>query len=267
MKTTELKQFTISNTDSCSINSYETDRILFNLAYINDKSKNEIKCCTWLSTCRAYITDALRTIILNKYCENDAHTFRLKDNIGIKLNRFLLGIKYKIKEEHLSYCIRIINYYNEINNFPKFKLMGYSEYKKEIIFFIRIPIIYKSNPHLLSLFTLLLRVLTKCDSVDLEKIKSINDIESYFHENKKSFTDIISPEDRTYIFTNDNYKKFKFIFEDYKKLFYRMGKKTLFPSSIGYAFHNVGGIYSLSTGKTNDKKLNERAKKLFSKNG
>jgi len=267
MKTTELRQFTISNVKSYDFNNYFQNKISFSLSYLDDESENEIKFCTGFSSCRAYITDSIRTIILNKRCTGDAHTFNLQNNIGIRLSRFLLSVKNKVEKDHLLYCIRIINYYNEISNFPKFKLIGYSKYKDATIFFIKIPMIYKNNPHLFSLFTLLLRVLNNCDPVDLEQIKNIDDLESYLCENKKTINDINSASDTNHIFTNNNYKKFKFIFKDYKKLFASFGKKKLFPSHVGYDFHNTGGIFSLSIGETSNKKLNERSKKFFSKIG
>lgn len=264
----KLKQFTVSESNIKShLNNYKCSTIRFNLAYINNKFKNEIKFCTDFSTCRAYITDAIRTIILNKRCKDDAHTFKLKNNIGIKLNQFLLSIKYKIKEEHLLHCLRIINYYNEINKFPKFKLIGNYIHKTETIFFIKIPIIYKKNPHLFSLFTLLLRILCDYNLKDLEKIKNITDLENHFYINKKSIINIISSEDKVYIYEDNNYTKFKPIFENYKKLFYKLGKKTLNPESIGYDFHNQGGIFSLCNSITSNDILNKRIEKLFLKVG
>ena len=127
--------------------------------------------------------------------------------------------------------------------------------------------IYKKNPHLFSLFTLLIRVLSNCNPQDLEKINSIKYLESYFCKDEKIISNNISLTDKIHIYNNNYYIKFKLIFENYKKLFYKLGKKTLNPESIGYDFHNQGGIFSLCTSKTSNDILNKRIEELFFKVG
>lgn len=260
MKKNKIKQLILDPTYKKFTPIYDSKSMLFNLSYINDKSKNILRFSTTFSSCRAYITDSIRTIVSNEYCKGDAHSFKLNAHKDVKLNSFLLGICFNIEETHLLHSIKIINYYNDITNFPKFKVAGKLIHNDRSIFFIKIPMIYKKNPHLFSLFTLFLRSLTLLPIWLIEDIKNIEDFEKFLESKEKIIYTYLNSSDKIDIYKN--YKTFKIIFDNYKNLFNRLGDKSLFPTDVGYTFHNSGGIVSLCESNTSVKILNERMKDL-----
>ncbi len=245
---------------------YSTDRPMFTLCYIPDKTTDKIKTCGSFSSCRAYITDMLRTMILKKRHPNDGHSYHINKHGNIKLNDVLLCINYNTNVKKILNIIRIINYYNVIGKIPKFKLVGLSSHnngKLVNIFILRIPMKYKEKPFLMSMATLLIRLLTTLSNEALKKIKSIDDIEEYFFTHRDGKDNNFTFNDRRSLYTSNNYLKLRLIMKNHKKLFYGLGKKTLFPYNIGYSFHERSGINSLCTGLTFNYVLNKRLKEML----
>lgn len=254
----KIKEFTILKFNG----GYTVDDsyLQFNIGYIKDKNTNCIEFYSVFSSCRAYITDAFRTIIREKKLKSDCHSLNLHKYNNIKLKNLLLNLCYRTDIEHIIIILKIINYYNIVGKIPKFKLIGKTINDKFNIWHIKIPGLCIRTPFLTSMFTLLIRILCTIPKDKLEKLKNIEDLENYLLKckNKNSF----SYTDTNSIYKNNNYLKYKQITTNHKKLFYGFGKKKLFPLGIEYGFHDTSGINSLCLGKTFNKKLNQLSKEL-----
>ena len=259
MKRIKIKKFTLTKLNIQTF--YTSNAPLFAACYMSNKIKNEITSCGRFSSCRAYLTDTLRSIVLGKRLGSDGHSYYVEKHRSLKLSDIILGINYNTDIEHILNIVNILNCYSKVGNLPKFKLISMSEIKSSKLWFIKIPMKFKETPHLMSMVTLLIRVLFTVKNKDLEKLKNVGDIENYFHKHKKAngFDSV----DSRHLYNNNNYLKLKTIIQRHKELFYGLGNKKLFPSSIGYDFHNTGGINSLCTAITHNKVLNNRAKTML----
>ena len=259
MKRIKIKKFDMINYNKGFL--YINNRPLFDLCYISDKTKNEMSSCSKFSSCRAYLTDMLRTIIIGKRNSDDGHSYYIKKSRPLKLNDVILGIEYNTEINHITSIINVINYYSDIGNLPKLKLIGFSEEEKSKLWFIKIPMKYKEKSFLMSMTTLLIRVLLCVENEEIEKLKNIDDVEKYFYKYRKH-NDFTST-DSSDLYRNNNYLKLRILMQKHKKLFYGLGNKKLFPYEVGYSFHDKSGINSLCTSITLNKVLNTRAKKML----
>ncbi len=70
----KVTQFTLTNLPK-GHSFYNITTPLFNICYISNKIKNEVKMCGTFSSCRAYSTDIIRSVVLGKRHEDDAHSY------------------------------------------------------------------------------------------------------------------------------------------------------------------------------------------------
>ena len=260
MDKNKTKEFTFLK----QISFYGTTTPVFAPCRISSKDKNKIEMYFTFCQCRAYFTDAIRTMVLKKRVVDDAHGYYIEKHDPVKLGQVLLGVTYKTTKENMLNIIKILNFYSDIGNFPKFKLLGTIIQKKEnYSWAIKIPMIYKEKPFLMSMTTLLIRVLATISNEHLENLKNIDDVERYFYKCKSKGSNNFSLGDRHDLYDRQLYLKMRKVMENHKELFHGLGNKTLFPASIGYAFHSQGGISSLCRGVTFNTILNKRAKDLL----
>ena len=263
MNRTKIKKFIIDEPAAKQC-FYKSTRPLFNICYISDKLENKVKFCGTFSSCRAYSTDIIRTIVVGKRHPDDGHSYHMDKNEPlIKLNDAILGVGYNTDIEHILNLLTVINHYNTIGNLPKLKLIGFSEATNLNLWFIKMPMRHKEKSFLTSMISLLIRILTSLSNETLERLKSVDDIETYLHEHRENKDNSFSFSDRTSLYHTNNYLKLRIIMKNNKKLFYGLGNKTLFPFSVGYTFHDKSGINSLCTAITLNKVLNTRSKRML----
>ncbi len=175
----------------------------------------------------------------------------------------LLGVGFNTDIHHMVNIVNIINYYSEIGNLPKLKLIGFADTARLKLWFIKMPMKYKEKSFLTSMITLLVRVFATVKNEVLETLKNIDDVEDYFYIHKKNKDNGFGFNDRHTLYGTDNYLKLRMVMQHHRKLFFGQGNKKLFPFSVGYKFHDKSGINSLCTAITLNKVLNERSKKML----
>lgn len=184
--------------------------------------------------------------------------------IPIDWNRLRLGIFTHAgknpEEEHekLLLAKKIINIYEKMGNFSRKSTITRSEYDgKTNAWLLTGPKEWMRCSHLVSMVTLILRVVHKIHISKLPKkseISNISDINAFFEKVKDD--DILGP-DHYYL---KLYKRFEIFMTRYSQIF-DLPQHILFPKHLHYSWHSDGGINSLCNAQTNIKELDENVRK------
>jgi hypothetical protein len=116
---------------------------------------------------------------------------------------------------------------------------------------------------LVSMITLIFRVIWRTDILPEEEMKNIHDVNAFFAQIVKTCSNggynSILGEDRNYI---PQYPKYEMFMIKYKELFGELSIETLFPKGAS-GWHSNGGITSLSNAGTGIRILDEKVKKAW----
>ena len=117
---------------------------------------------------------------------------------------------------------------------------------------------------LVSMITLIFRVIWRTDTHPKEELKDINDVNVFFQQivkdcSKGGYESLLG-EDRNYL---PHYPKFEMFATKYQELFGSLPIDTLFPKGASSGWHSNGGITSLSNAGTGIKVLDEKVKEAW----
>jgi hypothetical protein len=210
-------------------------------------------------TCRDYINDVMMKSRRPKYLFN-----YYNGEIPVDWDRLRLGIfthvGKNVEEEHekLLFAKKIINIYEKLGHFSRKSTITRSEYdEKTNAWLLTGPKEWMKSTHLVSMVTLILRVVHKIDIFKLPKkseINNISDINAFFEKIKN---DNILGIDHNYL---KSYKIFEILMVRYSQIF-DIPRRSLFPKQPHCLWHSKGGINSLCNTQTYITELDENVRK------
>jgi hypothetical protein len=209
---------------------------------------------TMIFTCRDYINDSM---IVDK---NNSTFSYYNAKTRIDWNRLRLALythsAMDEKEDYrkLLFATKIINFYENIGKFSRrTKIVPADhDYEKVKVWLLYGPKEWMKSTHLVSMITLIFRVVYKTRINFPTKISNINDIHSFF--DKAIHT--LYCYDSSYI---GNYRTFETLMRKFHKIF-NLSEEVLFPNSQKMDWHSCGGIFSLCNFSSGIQELNENLK-------
>ena len=256
---------------------YNNNRIGFSFCTPVKKGVTQ-QCVSW-KTCRDYMHDSLRCVVLNEDVESDSNGYYPGKNPPIDLKRIRMLVSASAKplsskkdwwyyfKKGVYFGKRIINFYEKTYGFKtQTRITEVKCDNRDNCWMLIGPAEWVNNPHLLSLFTLLLRVGSTIGKYTLDGGKLPVNIDQKFNTNKdvlKVYKTIANTDhivDRLII---DNCKnKLHILMEHRNDIFKNITPEELFPKKVGYSFHSTGGINSLCSFNSSNKVINKKFKNL-----
>lgn len=253
-------------------NPYDLHRPAFSLV---SSPKNGRRQCTRLLTCRDYQHEAVRAYVHSNNRLSYYHRVGEDAPMDMEKLRLLIARDFDTKEDaetfrkNLFGAKRIINFYEEVAGWAKSKIttVTYPKYA----WLLTGPKEWMSYPNLLSMVTLILRVISNHGPVEFKNNITLE------REYKRIITEYDEAEkprggyargqghDLTYL--EECHRKFYLIAKHNKELFTLPLKEAYPPEGTaeGAAFHRCGGIVQLCKFEAASRELNEKFKELWEK--
>lgn len=209
-------------------------------------------------TCRDYINDAMLKSIRPKNFDFNYYDGK----IPIDWNRLRLGLfckkATKIEETHekLLLAKKIVNIYEKIGKFSRLSTLTKAEYDgKAEAWLLTGPKEWMKSSHLVSMVTLIFRMVKKSNFTQKNEINNIKDVHDFFlkiREDKNK----LGPD----YYYSEQFPMFEMFMRKYRQLF-DLPQETLFPKHFEYSWHGSGGISSLCTYQTYIRELDKKVEK------
>ena len=256
---------------------YGNDRISFSFCTPVKKGVTQ-QCVSW-KTCRDYMQDSLRCAVLNENIESDSNGYYPGKNPPIDFKKIRMLVSSEAKslatekdwwyyfKKGIYFGKRIINFYEKTYGFKtQTRITEVQCHNRNKCWMLIGPDEWVNNPHLLSLFTLLLRVGTAIGKSELNGEKMHVDIGQKFNTNEevlKVYKTITSTNHILDRFIIDNCKdKLHVLMGHRNDIFKDITPEELFPKAAGYYFHSTGGINSLCSFNSSNETVNKRFRNL-----
>jgi hypothetical protein len=229
------------------------------------------KQMTQLFTCRDFINDAMLSFYTNVHFGYNAE-YPVKLDTS-KLRLMIAGTgkvsddEKKQKASAVYAAKRIINIYEKLAGFAPVSVVSrvdrFDETDKKKLtggaaWLLTGPSEWMRVSQLVSMITLIFRVIWRTNTLPKEELKNINDVNAFFKQIVDSYgkSGYDSPlgEDRGYI---PHYPKYEMFMAKYKELFGSLSIETLFPKGAS-GWHSNGGITALSRSSTGIRVLDEK---------
>jgi hypothetical protein len=231
------------------------------------------KQTTELFTCRDFINDAM----LSFYTHGQIQ-FRGAESQNLDIEKFRLMVvaagnvsdeEKKKKTKAIYAAKRIINIYERLAGFApvsivtrvnRFDEKTQKNLTRGAAWLLTGPKEWMRVSQLVSMITLIFRVIWRTDNIPEGELKNINDVNAFFAQIMKDFSkggfDSVLGEDRSYL---PQYPKYEMFMTKYRELFGELSIETLFPKDA-HGWHSNGGITSLSNASTGIRVLDEKVK-------
>lgn len=229
--------------------------------------KNGGKACHEWVTCRDFLHDVIRSQITSRACSIYGFKYDPQKNPNADINKMrMLVSKHGLsKDEVGSFKAKMKASLALLNHFEVYAGVSLSTLKavnpensgEAAVFMFTGSSMWIKSPFLVSMYTFLIRLGDK-----KIKFKDAEDLKK-----KLKALHAIDLDDRDSKYLGDCWNKLHTIIKNRKMLFTpKNGALDIYHSSYSTnTFHNCGGIVSLSTSLTPDKKLNAKVKELTKK--
>lgn len=227
----------------------------FSMAFV---SKN-FQQVTQFVSCRDYLHDQIRTSLNNKRHSTDTHPYYPEHNDPIiHMHDLRLLVKFnKLLIKQFCLGLKALNNIETFAGINKTKVFN-AEYASgnnndNVLLLICANGLYMTNPHLLSMLTLILRFFT------------LNTDVKYIHTNDLSnqYGNFINSSKKDTHLMKSCYKYMHIICKERDYIFKNMTLKHLFPNCTDRSFHSKGGIEKLCIADTLNEEVNEKIKQLY----
>lgn len=272
-KAKELK-IKVDGAQASSSGLYSDGRIVYSLC-TPTKSNMTQQCVSW-KTCRDYVHDAIRCHVHQKCIESGSNGYYPGKNPPMDLKRVRMLVSAKPATvgsavewwENFKIGLyigkRIINFYEREYGFlTQTRITEIYHPKMPRCWMLIGPAEWMNNPHLLSAFTLMLRVGTSHASraSKLKKFKSNYRFET--NEDVAAFFKFVLDTgvyDATILKNCKN--NIHLLMAHRAEIFKDHDTKSLYTKKIGYSFHSQGGIQSMCLYRGSCEDANSRFKNI-----
>lgn len=240
----------------------------FCFAFVSPPRTGLKMCHEWVK-CRDFLQDAVRSTLTGNSCSIYGFSFDPAVNPPVDLKKMrILVSKHGLKDEDLpEFRNKIRAGLSLVNHFEKQAKVSLSKLQemptkgsdKKVVWMFTGPAMWVKSPFLVSMYTYLIRLGDK----EL-KFKNAPQL-------KKALKELTLSKDRTTSVDNDvkylkeMWQKLHIIIKHRKELFVEEGgfDRVYYLEKYGIsAFHNNGGILSLSRGTTFDADINKKVKEV-----
>jgi hypothetical protein len=221
------------------------------------------KQLTQLFTCRDFINDSMLSFYTNVHFgyngENPVKLDTSKLRLLIAATGKVADAEKKQKASAVYAAKRIINIYEKLAGFAPVSVVSrvdrFDETNKKNLtggaaWLLTGPAEWMRVSQLVSMITLIFRVIWRTGVLPKEELKNVNDVNAFFKQIVDSYGkggyDSVLGEDRSYI---PHYPKYEMFMAKYKEIFGTLPIETLFPKGAS-GWHSCGGITSLSNCST-----------------
>ena len=234
------------------------------------------KQMTQLFTCRDFINDSMLSFYTSSHFgyngENPVKLDTSKLRLMVAATGKVSDDEKKRKAQAVYTAKRIINIYERLAGFAPVSVVSRvnrfdEEEKKNLTggaaWLLTGPAEWMRVSQLVSMITLIFRVIWRTDTRPKEELKDINDVNVFFQQivkdcSKGGYESLLG-EDRSYL---PHYPKYEMFMTKYKELFGSLSIETLFPKGAS-GWHSNGGITSLSSNSTGIRVLDEKVKEAW----
>lgn len=256
--TTEVKSIPKLGTVISANAAYNAYPSNFGFAFVSDKLEQASK----FVTCRDYLHDAIRTFINGKVrLDCDCHGYANDKNcpdLSVKNMLLLIQIHENLgsnfSRKKAATAIKVLNDIEEFAGIPLTEVeevtvdsFKFREETKIHHIMLKGSNIYMQNPHMLSMVTLIMRF---CSYSSYGWYKRPANLSKWVESKAASKNDA-----RLLV---QCYKTLPILMKFRKEVFKGVSLDELFPENIKFSFHSKGGVTSLCTANTPNKKVNVR---------